>query len=416
MNSTTPAATGTPRGVDVRIGDCLDLLPGIPDCSVDAIVTDPPYGLSGTDPKQVAAAVTAWVSGQRRYTPGGTGFMGARWDRFVPPPAVFDELLRVLKPGGHMACFAGARTQDLMGISARLAGFEIRDTVMWLYGSGVPKSVDLSKLVDKKLGADRPRHAGRAGGGFAHVNTANHGHRPGTYAAAGNRVIDPDPVTEQAARFAGYGTGIKPAYEPILLCRKPVEGTVTDTVLRYGTGGLNIDGCRIPHAGHDDLVESTGKNRHAAFGTRPGRNHVYGDTTMLTPVDYDGSKGRWPANVLLDEEAASTLDASVRTGNRLAASRFFYHAKASPSERPVAPDGTRHPTVKPLAVISWLVALLSPPPPAQLLDPFAGSGTTVEAAILAGHHVTAFEEDGRYLPLIRARVDRAVGVTAHTSR
>ena len=144
-------------GITVYAGDCLDVLATLPDCSVDAVVTDPPYGLANTDPAHVAETITRWVNGERDYLPGGAGFMGKAWDAFVPPVAVWDECLRVLKPGGHVLAFAGSRTVDLMTLGLRLARFDIRDSVAWLYGSGFPKSLDVSKAIDKGSGENRAR-------------------------------------------------------------------------------------------------------------------------------------------------------------------------------------------------------------------------------------------------------------------
>lgn len=160
-------------------GDCLDHLRDMPDNSVDAIVTDPPYGLSNTTPDKVADTIVRWASGDREHVPDGRGFMGRPWDAFVPPPAVWDECLRVLKPGGHMLVFAGTRTQDLMGLSIRLAGFELRDSLAWIYGSGFPKSMDVSKAIDKAAGAERAVVGTKRLGGNAAQSTAEKG---GTYA------------------------------------------------------------------------------------------------------------------------------------------------------------------------------------------------------------------------------------------
>ena len=145
----------TDASITLHHGDCLDVLRDLPDCSVDAVVTDPPYGLANTDPAHVAETITRWVNGERDYLPGGSGFMGKAWDAFVPPVAVWDDCLRVLKPGGHVLAFAGSRTVDLMTLGLRLAGFDIRDSVAWLYGSGFPKSLDVSKAIDKAAGAER---------------------------------------------------------------------------------------------------------------------------------------------------------------------------------------------------------------------------------------------------------------------
>ena len=148
----------------INTGDCLAWLRSMPDSSVDSIVTDPPYGLSNIKPERIAEAITAWATGDRERVPDGKGFMGKAWDSFVPPPAVWDECLRVLKPGGHLVAFAGSRTHDLMGMSIRMAGFEIRDGLAWLYGSGFPKSMDVSKAIDKAAGVEGKRGPMKRGG------------------------------------------------------------------------------------------------------------------------------------------------------------------------------------------------------------------------------------------------------------
>lgn len=349
--------------------DCLAALRDMPDASVDAIVTDPPYGLSNTTPAQVAETITRWVTGDREYLPTSVGFMGHEWDGFVPPVAVWDECLRVLKPGGHLLAFAGSRTQDLMGLAVRLAGFEIRDSVAWLHAQGFPKAK----------------------------------------------------------------SQLKPAFEPVTLARKPLTGTVAANVQEHGTGALNIDACRI-EASADDPVK---RGRVGGFSHSP----VLGKSAQGGYVYRPGNtSGRWPANVVLDESQAAELDrqsGNVKTGatkphhrdpdsspmfkvgkwmthsqpaSEGGASRFFYVAKAPKSERPVV-DGTAHPTVKPLTLMRWLVRMVTPPG-GTVLDPFAGSGTTLEAAMLEGFNVIGIEREADYLPLIQARIDRATTTLA----
>ena len=197
-------------------GDCLEELKKLEDNSVDAVITDPPYGLSNTKPQQVADVLKAWVTGDTVSVPAKRGgFMGKDWDSFVPPPAVWEECMRVLKPGGHMAVFAGARTQDLMGLSIRLAGFEIRDTLGWIYGSGMPKSHNISKAIDKAAGAEREVvGAGKSG------KTYGMGGLRGVETSTGSFDITA-PATSEAQRWDGWGTALKPAIEPILLAQKP---------------------------------------------------------------------------------------------------------------------------------------------------------------------------------------------------
>ena len=278
-------------------GDCLEELKKLDDNSIDAVICDPPYGLSNTKPKQVADVLAAWVTGDTKVVPAGKGFMGASWDGFVPPPAVWEECMRVLKPGGHMAVFAGARTQDLMGLSIRLAGFEIRDGLSWITGTGFPKGQDIGKQIDKMKGAKREVvGSGSAGAGFNPVKGFGSG-----VTTVGDKVSSQTwdvtaPATDEARRWDGWNTQLKPAQEPIVLARKPLDGTVANNVLAHGVGGLNIDACRV--------------------GGEPA------------------SAGRFPANVLLDEHAAKEMD--EQGGG---ASRFFpvfkYQAKAPKKERPV---------------------------------------------------------------------------------
>lgn len=347
--------------------DCLDALREMPDASVEAIVTDPPYGLSNTTPAQVAETITCWVSGERDYLPSARGFMGHEWDGFVPPVAVWDECLRILKPGGHLLAFAGSRTQDLMGLAVRLAGFEIRDSIAWLHAQGFPKGK----------------------------------------------------------------SQLKPAHEPIILARKPLDGTVAANVLEHGTGALNIDATRIGMSDADRAVVDSRSGGRAD----PADGSFLGGIGQREGLFKSAPGGRWPANVVLDDSQAAELDrqsGNVKTGatkphrrdpdsspmfkvgkwmthsqpaSEGGASRFFYVAKASKSERPVV-DGVAHPTVKPVTLMRWLVRMVTPPG-GTVLDPFAGSGTTLEAAILEGFNVIGVERETDYLPLIQARLERA---------
>ena len=423
----------TDKRTTVYHGDCLDVLASMPDNSVDSIVTDPPYGLSNTKPAQVADVLKAWVTGDTEAVPAKRGgFMGKDWDSFVPPPAVWEECMRVLKPGGHMAVFAGARTQDLMGLSIRLAGFEIRDSLAWLYGSGFPKSQNIARQLDKTLGEDVPigKSFNTAGGGDRESEFANNGRS--------NAHEQWSPMSDAAKQWDGWGTALKPAIEPIILARKPLVGTVVNNVLEHGTGGINIDATRI----ESDDLEALQKNWDRTQSSNQGIA-----STGLAPIDLSDRKpsGRWPANVLLDEHAASWVDeqSGISVSRRAVltstpgaiygggaglpshtgeyghndsggASRFFpvfkYNAKAPKSERPIIEreDGTKiqHPTVKPLALMEWLIRLITPPG-GTVLDPFAGSGTTIEAAITEGFNPVGIEMEADYLRLIDVRIARA---------
>lgn len=377
--------------IEVHHGDCIEVMRGMPCNSIDAIVTDPPYGL---------------------------GFMGKAWDALPPGEEWARECLRVLKPGGHLLAFGGTRTWHRLAVAVEDAGFDIRDSIAWMHGGGFPKSLDVSKAIDKhggnpalgeKIGAavkaareSRGWTASRADEHFCGGTTkwswfeGRKGvHRSPTPADFARIVAEwpelapfveqvaeverevigkayrldsksghvnygggtPEgyyditaPATDAARRWSGWGTALRPAFEPIVIARKPFRGTVAANVVEFGTGAINID------------------------ATRNGE--------------------RWPANVILDESQEDAL----------AESRYFYVAKAPKSERPVI-GGVAHVTVKPLALMRWLVKLVTPAG-GTVLEPFAGSGTTVEACILEGFHCIAIEREAEYLPLIQARIER----------
>lgn len=377
-------------------GDCLEELKKLPDNSVDSIVTDPPYGLSDQKQADVTACLTAWLAGQE-YKSKKKGFMGKSWDAWVPGPEVWKECYRVLKPGGHVLTFSGTRTQDLMGISLRLAGFEIRDTIAWVYGSGFPKSLDVSKAIDKAAGAE---------GKYEGAKTAAHASRKSLNVPEGwDRpwMANPDamnransayhPATDAAKAWEGWGTALKPALEPIILTRKPLDGTVAANVLKHGTGALNIDGGRIG-------VDPLDKNHRNPLSNDSSKKSVFGigGTGCL-------GAGRWPANLIHDgsDEVTDLLGDSAR---------FFYCSKASKKDREEglnAADGTRannHPTVKPTDLMRYLVRLITPPN-GTVLDPFAGSGSTGKAAMLEGFSFIGIELDENYATIAQKRIDHA---------
>jgi site-specific DNA-methyltransferase (adenine-specific) len=438
------AAQPTPHYVSDKVtlwaGDCLDVLRTLPDNSVDSVVTDPPYGLADHTPAIVAKALGAWLGGDREHVPDGRGFMGRDWDRFVPPPAVFDECIRVLKPGGFLLSFAGSRTVDLMTTSIRFAGFEIRDSIAWLYGSGFPKSLDVSKAIDKAGGAEREVIGRRVHPTLKNpANVKSRAYHVESLDSDANAESWPitAPATEAAQQWQGWGTALKPAFEPIVVARKPLTGTVASTVLEYGTGALNIDGCRVGDGGQLKWVTPRGMGSENSFADdawtqAQGRPHAEATASVI---------GRWPTNVVLDESQAAELD--KQTGSLAAcggpkstahtdgmfglgqpgrvyadeggASRFFptfrYQAKAPARERPKDADGKGHPTVKPLELMRWLVRLVTPPG-GTVLDPFAGSGTTAEACLLEGFQCIAIERDADYLPLIVNRINRRIAPIA----
>lgn len=399
-------------------GDCREVLADMEAASVSAVVCDPPYGLTGK--LNLRGLLVDWLAGMPHQSKGG-GFMGQAWDH-LPGPDVWRAVYRVMKPGAYMVAFGGTRTWDLQALSLRLAGFEVRDTLVWLYGSGFPKSLDVSKAIDKAAGAEREvvgrnPNTGRVDGFGA--NFRDDGWQPPDGVAAITA-----PATPEAAEWQGWGTALKPAWEPIMLCRKPLEGTVAANVLEHGTGALNVDGCRV-----GDTVETWPTSRSFTSGISSG--YTDGVEKGPTQPTGDAPAGRWPANVVLDEQAAERLDAEVgelhhqdpatrgvpgqttgATGftpsaggqwyaDRGGPSRFYYCAKASTRER----DGVKHPTVKPQALMRWLVRMVAPPG-GLVLDPFAGSGSTLLAAHAEGVQAVGIEQDAEWHSQASGRIER----------
>ena len=490
--------------------------------SVDSIVCDPPYGLS-KEP-DMAEVLTHWLAGDD-YTHSGSGFMGKSWDSFVPGPSVWREAYRVLKPGGHLVAFFGTRTYDLGVLALRLAGFEIRDQLAWVFGSGFPKSHDVSKGIDKRGGhptltmevAEALKIARKSRGitktdadkmfcGGSTLYSWYEGRPAGIQLptseymrkiaetwpelekfvgltmeaeravigsiAGGKLAVAPGqdndrsartldvtaPATPEAAQWQGWGTALKPAYEPIVLARKPLVGTVARNVSTHGTGAINIDGCRV--------AASAGDYDH------PGNSGIADKRTVYGNQSAPSAGGRWPANLAHDGspevlaefpvtssgkmkagtidrgKAAGTLGTfggrttdSDMPGDSGSAARFFYCAKASKSDRneglddlPEQPsaasefrpnhtegaaageDGNpygrwspvrnNHATVKPTALMCWLVRLVTPPG-GTVLDPFTGSGSTGVACAREGFSFIGCEMTAEYVPIIRGRVGYA---------
>ncbi|MCX4885904.1 DNA methyltransferase [Streptomyces sp. NBC_00847] len=496
----------TAEGVTLHLGNSLDVLSTLPDASVDAVVTDPPYEL---------------------------GFMGKAWDAsgIAYNVGLWRECWRVLKPGGHLLAFGGTRTYHRMTVAIEDAGFEIRDSLHWIYGSGFPKSLDVSKTIDKAAEAAPLWDAIRShircwrdrkgltntqlnaalglktnGSGMARhwTSEVGNGHeipskemwqrlkdvlgwpdcdldlvyaavkdgpeRPvvglrtrkatgrmaqgeGGY-AFGEEFADTVPATEKAAYWRGWGTALKPAHEPIVLARKPLASTVAANVLEHGTGALNIDDCRT-EAGQDYRDKCA-----SVVGLASNVNgDAYGEWTAPRE-DSAHASGRWPTNILLghgpdcvddgdcqpgcpvaemDQQSGVTRSSggsgslSGRPGQSVygsfdqsaganagglgdsgGASRFFpvfrYEAKAPASERPRLADGTAHTTVKPLALMRWLVRLVTPPG-GTVLEPFAGSGTTLEACVIEGMQVIGVELDEPHAELCKVRLSKPIEPT-----
>ncbi|WES88791.1 DNA-methyltransferase [Dickeya fangzhongdai] len=438
--------------VKLHHGDCLDVLRSMPDNSVDSIVTDPPYGLK---------------------------FMGKKWDYDVPGVEVWAECLRVLKPGGHLLAFAGTRTQHRMACRIEDAGFELRDMVTflydtnetaqalieslspeqlklldatfgrdsmlaWSYGSGFPKSMDVSKAIDKAAGAER-----EVLGPNPHARPNQDGSRVWVGDKKGKEQTHPPltaPATDAARQWQGWGTALKPALEPITVARKPFKGTVAANVLSHGAGAINIDGCRV--AGGDDPA--------ARYNGKPARGenaNAYGAASKRDEVYQSSALGRWPANLIHDGSdevvalfpstgkssgggkkngdkfgggyAPSGAD-SIGYGDDGSAARFFYCAKASRKERnegltdpgpqfkhngtlrqyengAAEKKGNHHPTVKPTDLMAYLCRLVTPTG-GTVLDPFMGSGSTGVAAVIEGFDFDGIEREAEYVEIARARI------------
>ena len=343
--------------IQLLLGDCLERLRELPDCSVDACVTDPPYGLS---------------------------FMGKAWDYDVPTVEVWREVLRVLKPGGHLLAFAGTRTQHRMAVQIEDAGFEIRDMIAWVYGSGFPKSLDVSKAIDKAAGAEREMVgiAGRSGSARACM--------AGDF--AGGEYHATAPATPAAQQWSGWGTALKPALEPITVARKPFKGTVAANVLEHGTGALNVDGCRV----------GTSTGRWPANLIHDGSDEVVGLFPQTAPSSDRPRKNSAAAHNHTASMGKSAGDWITRghSDNGGSAARFFYCAKASKADRG---EGNVHPTVKPTELMRYLCRLVTPFG-GVVLDPFMGSGSTGKAAVLEGFRFIGIEREAEYLEIARQRV------------
>lgn len=399
--------------VTLHHGDCRDVLKSLPDNSLDSCVTDPPYALvsmvkrfGNADPAKETFAMNKSNSGYM-----SRGFMGKQWDtgETAFSTEFWAEVFRVLKPGAFVSAFGASRGYHRMACAIEDAGFEIRDSMMWIYGTGFPKSHDVSKGIDKAAGAERDRYERAAfGGTFSDDGGTTYG------TALSNKA-----VTDTAIQWQGWGTALKPAFEPIVLARKPLsEKTVAANVLRWGTGAINIDGCRV--STDDDTRRPC--NGISALGQSSGWN----DCNVKPGLHGGHALGRWPANVVHDgsEEVIAAFPESeggawpakgigfgysggerkqngvrTETNDSGSAARFFYSAKASKLDR----AGSKHPTVKPIKLMQWLARLITPPG-GTILDPFAGSGTTGAAAAAEGFRAILIEREAEYVEDIKRRL------------
>lgn len=416
--------------VIVYQGDCIEVMRELPEASVDAVVTDPPYGLGfmGKDWDTGSRMIGQLATGDEKrgaFAYGGSHDRGYADNDSRAFQAFSEawarEAYRVLKPGGHLLAFAGTRTYHRMAAGVEDAGFEIRDCIAWMYGSGFPKSKNVSLAIDKGEGH------GNRGRAIPTASTYQATDRERQNKLTSNPVEEYEAKSEIAQKWSGWGTALKPAFEPIVVARKPLIGTVAENVLTHGTGALNIDGCRVAAGDGDEPLR-----------WETPRGGIWSTDSSATAAATT-SPGRWPANVALDETAASILDeqtpdlakawsapssgnASDRTyggsiarslgaghiphqyGDSGGASRFFYTAKASRQDRNAGglADNT-HPTVKPTDLMRWLIRLVTPPG-GIILDPFGGSGSTGLAARAENVRCILIEREPEYLQIIKDRL------------
>ena len=415
---TAPTPYYDKDGITIYCGDCRDVLPMLGCSSVDAIVTDPPYGLS---------------------------FMGKGWDHGVPGILFWTEALRVAKPGAHLLAFGGTRTHHRLMVAFEDAGWEIRDCLMWVYGSGFPKSLNVSKAIDKAAGAEREVISEIVRGDVQKAKTSGV-----TIAAAkankNNEKIFgygvekiTAPATEAAKQWDGWGTALKPAWEPIILARKPLDGTVAANVQQHGTGALNVDGCRVNAKG-DNLgggAEKETQSDKPEGWDRPWRSNKDAQAAHAKRIRENVQKaetlGRFPANLIHDgsdevlagfpDTGKSTGGNSGTRGNEVygkygesqmgvdpgfgdsgSAARFFYTAKASKSDRG---HGNNHPTVKPTDLMRYLVRLVCPIG-GTVLDLFNGSGATTYAARKEHCRTIGIEQEASYCEIAVNRLKQGV--------
>jgi DNA modification methylase len=368
---------------DIKHGDCLEAMRGMADNSVDAIVTDPPYGLVGasrggsSQPGDLATPYGRSGPSKKRG-----GFMGKEWDASIPGAEYWSEALRIAKPGAYILAFGGTRTFHRLAVAIEDAGWEIRDTLMWVYGSGFPKSRNVCLDMDKMDGHGNRGHR---------IAVANRHHPDGTLEPNGEHLPAYEPKTDAAKQWAGWGTALKPAWEPIIMARKPLVGTVAANVLEHGTGALNIDGCRVET--DDNLNGGAYSNGSKDLGEATSYATGVNAGVFVQPA------GRWPANLIhdgSDEVVACFPD----TGS---AARFFYCAKASKSDRG---ESNGHPTVKPTELMRYLVRLVTQPG-GTVLDPFTGSGSTGKAAILEGFSFIGIEKEEASVDISTRRMKEA---------
>jgi len=386
--------------------DCLIALKEMDENSIDSIITDPPYGLS---------------------------FMGKKWDYDVPSKEIWEACFKALKPGGYLLSFAGTRTQHRMAVNIEEAGFEIRDMIAWVYGSGFPKSLDVSKAIDKAAGAERTEVIGTRHRNVKPFDDGN-GWNANSTTGVHNYTA---PATPEARQWQGWGTALKPAMEPITVARKPLEGTVAENVVKHGTGAINVDGCRVGFQSEDDKA-----GRWPANLIHDGSEEVVGlfpESRAGAETQPRGKGGIW--------SPSSGTPAGPQYGDSGSAARFFYCAKASKADRDegceemeerkagmsngaqlhgegydkgqdiglnrVISRRNHHPTVKPTDLMRYLCRLVTPTS-GTVLDPFMGSGSTGKAAVMEGFNFIGIESEAEYIKIAEARIGHAEKQKAET--
>lgn len=378
---------------NIIVGHSLHVLRGVQDCHFTAAVTDPPYGLISPN-VGIASVLSRWLVGDYEVKLKG-GFMGKRWDSFVPPPNLWAEVYRVLKPGGTLLCFSGTRTMDLMGLSLRLGGFVIRDVIGWAYASGFPKAYDIAKGIEGKLTTGSanwsdfkklPGEKGVLSMGYTKTQFEQ-GYRPADYSGR-ETTIRPDLTTPQSQQWDGQKShALKPAYEPIIIAQKPNDGSYVDNALNYGVSGLNIDGTRT-ESGHypSNLIVDEYMSGYIA-GRRGG----------------DSSMFYCPKPSRNEKNAGVTLPPRQRVynGKSQASSRDMKDVEKRFTTKPA---GNHHPTVKPVELMSYLIRLVKQPGDNLVLDPFLGSGTTGVAAIRESVGFVGIELSEEYAAIARQRM------------
>jgi len=341
-------------------GDCLEEMAKLPENSVDTIITDPPYGLH---------------------------FMGKSWDHGVPGVEFWKQALRVAKPGAMMLAFGGTRTHHRLTCAIEDAGWDIRDCIMYLYGAGMPKSLNISKQIDKHFNAERkitkinptsrPNSQKKGGAGFNQLKGRE----------KRGEIYLTEPETPEAKQWDGWGTNLKPSYETIILSMKSLDGNFAENALKHGVAGLNIDGARIKTSGQDKIRHEKEWDRDQS--QIQGKNCF--DERKAIPLQEYKKEGRWPSNVIFDEESAQLLKSHKR---------FFYCAKVSPSER----GDSKHPTMKPISILIWLCNLTRTPTGGIVLDPFMGSGSTGIACLRNNRDFIGIELEKEYFDIAQKRI------------